>query len=1264
MEPREHGRSEADPVPGRWRRRLWLAALVAAVVLAPRAIVLTPLRDRPLAWLTTGLEGALSSRAAAWTWWGGIEYRDVLLTGRDGRVIAAARRVSLDRGLIALAVHRHEFGTLRITAPEVIAGVRRGGSDVEDLVAPWLARWSGAAAGRCDVEVVDGTVHAVDLDGGAGWRITDLLAACALGPGAEAAGWTVSGRIVPSGQPPRDLAATFGPSSAAEPAPAVTRLERTTVAAGATATLAEPGGVSVSAPARGAAGELAVNGNHVPLGCTALLARRFDQPWHASGHADIRLAIVTPPAGGAVVVRGTVSAAPLAIVGADGAGDMLRLDRCEMPLDVTIGDGQVVIREWKATAPLLAAEASGRVGLPTGGAWEWVDTLIRDDFALAVDVDLAAAARALPGGLEIRPDVRVAGGQLQLAASAHAAGDDRLLEVRVTARDLAAVQGDRPLRWSEPFSGWLRARLEAGRAGRLLVEEARLASPAMELVARGGRDELAVEWTADLAGLITEAGEILDLGGIAAAGSTRGRVDIGRRGGTDAAGRPVAVSLFRAAVGVEGLRLAVPGRPEWRDDEITLTAEGNGMPLTGGMVVDAATASVAAGGDRLEARLSGGALVDLRRLVGRLGGGGPAGRWLTPTPTATDGVQIEVGLEGAVAAWQRRLAALGVLGARLPAVEAGDVRATATLTVNADAWRVPRASAEIERVAVAVAGRRIVEPRVVAAAAGAWLPDGTIDVSAAEILTATASLRSGGMTLRPATPAGDDWLGRLRGRCQWQADVGRLGAWVADPDAPAAWECSGRAWGTLEGVDTPAGQNCLVEVAAHQLALAERVAGGAARTVWAEPQATLTVEVTRPATGGDGTLVIDRVALASSTVGMAAAGTLAEPHGRRIVDVGGTLAVDWDRLSALALPWTGGRLRLTGGGPRPFQVRVPLRPPPASATAAVVPLPSAWLAAQGERGRDAALTLPAEVAAGPAAGGRLRTIVLDASAGWNAADLDGLPLDAGEMPLRLFEGQLAFGPFDVPAAGGRLRGAPWLRIDPGPAEWIVPPGRIVDRVALSSDICQRWISWVSPLIGRATRATGVVTIDGAGARLPAATPWAGEAACQVIFENLEVTPGPHAKPLADLFVRLQSVLDPRFAFGDKAVLLRVRPEPVHLRLAGGRLWQEGLTMDMGQLVVRSAGSVGVDGSLAMEVEIAFRGDLVGAAPVVSRLLRTPLVVPLKGTVDHPRFDAGAIDTIVARIVDNTAEAVLRDGVGRGLEQLEILFGNPPPPRAP
>jgi hypothetical protein len=188
----------------------------------------------------------------------------------------------------------------------------------------------------------------------------------------------------------------------------------------------------------------------------------------------------------------------------------------------------------------------------------------------------------------------------------------------------------------------------------------------------------------------------------------------------------------------------------------------------------------------------------------------------------------------------------------------------------------------------------------------------------------------------------------------------------------------------------------------------------------------------------------------------------------------------------------------------------------------------------------------------------------------------------------------------------------------------------------------------------------VVSVDLAGARLPLADPLGGECAGQLVFENLEVTPGATMAPLANLLVKLQSAVDPRFAFGDKAVLLRVRPQPVRMRLAGRRLWQEGLTMDMGQLVVRSEGSVGGDGSLAMTVEIALRAELAGTTPVVAQLLRTPLVIPLKGTSDRPQFDAGAIDGLIARIVDNTAEGIIKDGFERGLEGLEELFGNPPP----
>jgi len=151
------------------------------------------------------------------------------------------------------------------------------------------------------------------------------------------------------------------------------------------------------------------------------------------------------------------------------------------------------------------------------------------------------------------------------------------------------------------------------------------------------------------------------------------------------------------------------------------------------------------------------------------------------------------------------------------------------------------------------------------------------------------------------------------------------------------------------------------------------------------------------------------------------------------------------------------------------------------------------------------------------------------------------------------------------------------------------------------------------------------------------------------------------QPLVNLLGLLQAAIDPRFALGDKVVLLRIRPEPVRVRLAERRFWHEGLVMDFGQLTVSSRGSVGDDGSLAALVEVAFRGELAGQTPVVTQLLQTPIAIPLKGTLARPQFDAGAIDVTVKRILENTARAVLDDGLSRGLE---AMFGSPPPSPPP
>lgn len=1235
-----------------------LAVLAATTWIAPRVLVLTGLRDRPLEAALAGIDGSVSSAGASWRWLGGIEYRDILLRDRTGRAIVAVPRLIIDRGLAALAVDPGNLGTVRLVGAEAVIDVRAGGSSLEDVIAPFLAAQSAAAGGgpACELELTDATVELRDIVRGEAWRLTELSAAGTVRPDGRPTAWTVAGRV-------RHAGGTTAPGPAVAAAVTEQRLDRTTVAAAAAAALARDGGFSISCPAAEAAVRTVTLASHrLPLGVSAVLATRLGGGWVCDGLADVRLDATLAAASRRLI--GTVAVQDLAVCRADSLAEVLTVDRCEVPVDCEMRDGRVVVRKLVVSSPLLQAEASGRIRLPTGGAWDWADGLIDEDFAIAADIDLAAAARALPGGMALRPDVRVTDGRLQLAAAAHADGDDRVLEVRATSRDLAAVQtaadggGERPLRWTDPFTAFLKGRRRPGET--LRIEDGRIASAAIELAASGDAQAASIQWTIDLGRFATEAAEVFDFGGAQVAGDARGRFTVSRAD-------PQGPATLQVSASVAKLAVTAPGRPAWEDEEITLEGTATGRLADGAALVDEAHALVAAANDKLEATLTGGVIVTCDDRV-RLQAA--AGR---------ESIAADCSLAGDLGRWQPRLAAVWPAVTR-SGTWSGTVKASAALAAQGAAWQVTRAGAEIEKLVIRAGDRRIDEPRVVATAAGIFHPGtGRIDVSSGEILSTTLSLRTGGLSWMPDAAGQPPDLSalaeRLRGKAQWRAHAGRLASWLVPARTAAAWPVGGELSGMFEVTDTAAGVNLLVEMTGTQLSVARTTAagraGGPAQPVWSEPEARLALEITRPA-GAAGTrgVRVDRLGIESSTVAIAARGGVQDWTGERLVDLEGTAAYDWGQVSRLVVPWTGGRLKVAGSEARPFAFRGPLGRPatlaPVVATTtepAVVPLPDEWLSAA--RGGDpdaraARVTRPVKATRGPepSLASLARGIAIDTTAAWTAAEIDGFSLGGGEMPVRLFEGQLAFGPFEVAAAGGRLRGAPWIRLA-APAELIVPQGRLVERVTLSGPLCDRWVGWISPLLGHATHTRGVVTIDMAGARLPLADPFTGELAARVIFDELEVTPAGATQPLVNLLAKLQAVVDPRFAFGDKLVLLRVRPDPVTIRLAEGRLWHEGLVMDSGQLVVRSRGGVAADGTLAMVVEVALRGDIAGQTPVVAQLLRTPLAIPLKGTVHRPQFDARAIDVLLGRIVENTAQAVIQDGVVRGIESLETIFGNPP-----
>ena len=127
-------------------------------------------------------------------------------------------------------------------------------------------------------------------------------------------------------------------------------------------------------------------------------------------------------------------------------------------------------------------------------------------------------------------------------------------------------------------------------------------------------------------------------------------------------------------------------------------------------------------------------------------------------------------------------------------------KASAALAAQGGSWQITRAGGEVERLTVKSNGRRISEPRAVASAAGRWNPaTGQVEISSAELLTPTLSLRTGGLTVLPARgnaplAAGlgtDSIVDRVRGKLQWQADVARLERWLLPPATASRWPAAG-----------------------------------------------------------------------------------------------------------------------------------------------------------------------------------------------------------------------------------------------------------------------------------------------------------------------------------------------------------------------------------------------------------------------------------------------------------------------------------------
>jgi hypothetical protein len=211
-------------------------------------------------------------------------------------------------------------------------------------------------------------------------------------------------------------------------------------------------------------------------------------------------------------------------------------------------------------------------------------------------------------------------------------------------------------------------------------------------------------------------------------------------------------------------------------------------------------------------------------------------------------------------------------------------------------------------------------------------------------------------------------------------------------------------------------------------------------------------------------------------------------------------------------------------------------------------------------------------------------------------------------------------------------------------------------------MCNQWLKYVSPLASEAARAQGQFSIDLQGGRIPLDDATKCDVAGQLTIVSADINPGPIIRPFSLIAAQIRAILNgqlPPLAAGSDRPLVHYPQQSVDFRIVNQRVYHERIEMKIGDMTVRTHGSVGlVDESLILEAEVPIRTTPpligLGAQPPQEQVV----TIPIEGTLGSPKFDPRAVEKLVAQLLKNAPRNTIRDGIDKidqGIEKIDNLF---------
>jgi hypothetical protein len=1191
--------------PGRWltfhrstraggaRRRLltFLVVVVGAVALLPFVVAKTPLRNILFSSAVPGDAIRVTVRDASLSWFRGPALSGVKITDAVGNTLMTAERIGDDRGPLDLLMNWGELGVIEIVRPIVHIQVRPDGSNLEDVAQKLFSNLSTEEAPHADPTAKQPLAFAVQLVEGT-IHVEDL---------SSSRRWRVDD--VNAQYDTHGATAGIGRGSLSGQVIEISQRGEPEVAAGR---------FSISLqPADAGREQLTFQADALSLAAAEPWLQRVVGGGQLSGTLTGQgtAAWATTAAFPAeLVTSGAVSIDRLDAGAPALRGDRVRLSRVELPWRLTSQPSGLAVEDLQLRSDVGHVAMRGRLDPNLSAA--------RHDLELRGAVDVARLAAMLPHALRIRENTTITSGIVELAGRYQPSGEGQLITGSLRTSQLAATNAGRQLRWDEPVNANFAVRRQHGA---LQVDTLKCDSKFLNIDAHGNLEQFSANASFDLNNLAEQLGQFVDLS----------EVRLGGTGTTNIEWQQTAGDQFTTtATGeVSQLVIALDEGAAWSEPQLSVRAEAAGLldPRSHRPIrVDTANLQLTGQGDELDARLL--AAVGL----------------MNDTPVWP----ISVRVNGRIARWLTRVRPWFTPD---PWNIDGQSELTATLRVAANYLDAADTKLVVTNLRADAPGWRINEPRLELAGDARWNgASGELTAGTAHLVTSTVSLATRDVRYR----ASDEGVRQLTGAAAFRADLARLSAWRAATGAPAQYQPSGELTGNvrfaqagdrISGELTTTGQNLALasRTGATQASRSVRAAGSPGHeTIWQEPKLTLRALANYESAADR--LAFEQLQIESNTLQAAASGKIEKLSSTADVNLTGTLNYDLAQVTPLLRPYLGTGIQLAGreqarfalagnlndgGGPRAQLTGAAINDPYRASAMAVSAATTHW-----SRRVRAQLELP-----------------------WSGANVYGLPVGAGRLAANLGDGALRIEPLSLAVGEGRLTAAPQVRFDPQPAELNLPAGPIITNVRISPEVSEAMLKYVAPVLAGATQSEGQFSMQLDSTRVPLAEPRRADSAGRLTVHSVRVVPGPLARELITLAQQIEALAkrrDPTALAGRPTVtLLSIRDQQVNFRAVDGRVHHQNMEFQVGDVTLRSQGSVGFDETLSLTLHVPIQDAWVAKEPLLAGLKGQSLQVPVSGTLTRPQLDQRAVASLSGQLIQNAAGQAIGGELNKALDKL-------------